>query len=106
MNLKEQFDRIVKQHDDTEDGLVLSEGDVYPYLREMLPVEKFLKKQWLDGIELFWDYTGMEQEIQRFRKLPASMNIQFSRHFRYDSSSKHTHDYFQMNYIPSNRHYY
>ena len=97
MNLQEQFEQIVKNHDDMENDLHLAEGETYAYLQKMLPIECFLKEH--RGKGLTWDYAEMRQEEIRFRKLSSAANIQISRHFRYDCSRCHTHDYFQLNYI-------
>ena len=99
MDLQKQFDEIARIHDDMENDIQLAEGETYAYLRDMLPIELFLREQWKQGVKLSWDYTIMRQEGYRFRKLPATANIQISRHFRYDCSQCHTHDYFQLNYI-------
>lgn len=99
MEPKEELDRLVQLHDDTEDKLCIAEGETYLYLQEMLPIELFLRTQWQSGQHLSWDYTTMVQEQHRFRKLPPSMSIQISRHFRYDCSREHTHAYFQLNYV-------
>lgn len=99
MEPREELDRLVKEHDDREDELFLGEGETYLYLQEMLPIEHFLRTQWQCGHVLSWDYAGMVQESTRFRKLPPSMNIQISRHFRYDCGREHSHAYFQLNYV-------
>ena len=101
MNLQEQFEILVKDHDDMENDLQLAEGETFAYLRSMLPIECFLKEQ--QGKGLSWDYSEMRQEAIRFRKLSSTANIQISRHFRYDCSRRHTHDYFQLNYILEGR---
>ena len=101
MNLQEQFQGIIRNHDDMENDLHLSEGEAYTYLQNMLPIEQFLKEH--QGKGLSWDYTGMRQEESRFHKLSPTANIQISRHFRYDCSRCHTHDYFQLNYILEGR---
>ena len=99
MDQKQKFIELVAQHDDIERHLSLREGESYLYLQEMQPIELFLREQYQKGNTLSWDYVPMIGEENRFSRLPSTANIQISRHFRYDCSHPHSHNYFQLNYI-------
>ena len=99
MHQEEEFNRLIREHDDMERYIFLAEDEIYPFLKNMLPIELFLQEQWARNVELTWNYAEKQNELNRFVNIPSGMSIQISRHFRYDCSKIHKHHYFQLNYV-------
>ena len=91
MHQEEEFNRLIREHDDMERHIFLAEDEIYPFLKNMLPIELFLQEQWARNVELTWNYAEKQNELNRFVNIPSGMSIQISRHFRYDCSKIHKH---------------
>ena len=51
MHQEEEFNRLIREHDDMERHIFLAEDEIYPFLKNMLPIELFLQEQYFPVVQ-------------------------------------------------------
>ena len=100
MKYAQELARLVAEHELDQKHRDYSDNrKSEAYLREVLPIEKFMRACYEEGYRgYFWDALEMNSEAFTFRRREPQENIQISRHFRWDRHPIHTHSHFQLVY--------
>ncbi len=95
----EEFDRLMIEYGDWSNSPHhFTDEDTERELSLFLPVEEYLKKQYLTGTQID-QWNSDTTESYRFRHKDFNQNLLVHRHFRYDWHMPHVHEYFQLNYV-------